>query len=232
MPWPRSKQIIVKIIPTCNIACTYCYQTIYDHQNWEQLPKGISLDDLERSVGEAFQHAKRNSQDHVNLVFQGGEPLLVGPRRLERIFTTVRQIADNLSLEATLSILTDGTLLNDVWFGLLKKYRVGLCISIDGDRNAHDQHRIDFDGNGTYELVAANVRHAIVEGLKPRALAVVNPRADGKRAMKCLLELGFRSIGFILPAYNYEHQDFQYFDYELGYAKFLIEAFDEWLDNC
>jgi uncharacterized protein len=229
--FPAFKQVIVKITPRCNIACSYCYQIVFDHHKWDRLPRWIAPLTFLDVCDALFRHAKEHEQRAVNFVFQGGEPLLVP----KRIFAAYAEIVDAVSAKYGIpyitSVQTNGLLIDNEWINLLKRLECGLAISIDGGQESHDARRRFANGAGTYDILAKKISLCLTSGLLPRALCVMNGTSDGAQVFHELEKMGFRSIGFIFPANNRKHPDVEYEPDSKPYGRFLVSAFDAWLGS-
>lgn len=134
---------LVVIQPTtfCNLNCDYCY--LPDRQ----LKHALSLSLLEPIFEKVFSSGLIDKQ--FTVVWHAGEPLTVTPTFYESAF----QIIDKLNLNNCVvshSIQTNGTLLNQTWCDLIKKYAVKIGISLDGPAFIHDAHRKTRKGLGTH----------------------------------------------------------------------------------
>ncbi len=174
-------------------------------------------------------HARTLFADRFNLVFQGGEPLLVGLDRFSQYVDTVRLIAARHDLSATLSVQTNGTLLTRPWIEYLRDAHVGVCISIDGPASIHDSRRPRRDGNGSLDTIEQRIADCCSVGLTVSGLMVLSPLASGIETFRYIDRLNIAMLGFIFPAHNYEKTDAGY--KQGAYADFLISFFDAWFDS-
>ena len=55
------------------------------------------------------------------------------------------------------TIQTNGTGLDEEWFAFLKEKDFLVGLSMDGVRKTHDENRVDYQGEGTFSQVFANV---------------------------------------------------------------------------
>lgn len=128
----------------CNIACRYCYQ----QPTRTQLREGPSYD-LDKMLAIAEEIGSPVT------VF-GGEPLLLPLADLEKLFAAGRDRLGSVSLQ------TNGTLLNDDHLELFRRYGVRVGVSVDGpgDLNAL---RWAYSDQGT--TVASEASHRAIERL-------------------------------------------------------------------
>ena len=114
---------------------------------------------------------------------------------------------------------------------LLNKYKVHVGVSIDGTKEHNDKYRVDNYGNGSYDAVVKGIK-LLQENLfsKPGCLTVVNPEFDSRLIYRHLIDLGFRSLDFLLPDNSYVKPP----PYPIEqYTEYFINLFNEWakVDN-
>jgi uncharacterized protein len=61
-------------------------------------------------------------------------------------------------IELRHSIQTNGMLLNSEWCDFIKRWRVGIGVSIDGPRHLHDANRVTRSGKGTFHRTLEGIR--------------------------------------------------------------------------
>ena len=95
----------------CDLACDHCYVYEAADQSWRGRPMVISPEVATQTAQRIVEHARAHALMTVQVVLHGGEPLLVGPSRLEQVITTLRAAtADVCHLD--LRIHTNGVLLS------------------------------------------------------------------------------------------------------------------------
>lgn len=88
----------------------------------------------------------------VNVVWQGGEPTLMGIeffRRVVRCVELHRKAGQNVAH----TIQTNGTLLDGEWCKFLKQHNILVGIGIDGPQSLHEACRPDEEGSGSFNAV-------------------------------------------------------------------------------
>jgi len=100
--------------------------------------------------------ASRDAHE-LGLTLFGGEPLLNKP-----VFQFVMEYSDTLAKERGKTIrytmTTNGTLLDDVVIGYIKKHNFGLMVSLDGPRDFNDRQGRFPDGSGSSEAAAKGIK--------------------------------------------------------------------------
>ncbi|MCC8472433.1 radical SAM protein [Xanthomonas arboricola] len=197
-----SFDIVLKITERCNLACPYCYYFNHEYDATKRPPT------IRNEVVAALPGFLRRSYDalnlsRINVVFHGGEPLLLKKKRFVEICETLRTVeAEKRSI--TFAVQTNGTLIDEEWIDIFERFDVKAGISIDGEREAHDRNRPDHQGRGSYDKALAGLR--LVESARKAGrvsrsgiLAVVDANEDLSR----LLDFLIGEIGATSPSLNY-----------------------------
>lgn len=103
----------------CNRSCTYCYERETKDLIKSNVP--IDLDAVERTVRMLKEQMPTNQ-----ITLHGGECLLLGHDNVERLLKLM------VEYEGQSSVVTNGTLIDDDYVDLFKKYNTSLSISCDG----------------------------------------------------------------------------------------------------
>lgn len=178
-------------------------------------------------------HAASLRYDHLNIIIQGGEPLLAGLSRFKGYLDTVARVQEQTEIEIDLSVHTNATLITSRWADFLADSKIAVGISLDGPANIANTRRPLMGGGSSFEKAMEGVANLKNVGVYPGALCVINQNADGGTVMEFFLDEGFPSIGFIFPAHNWIARDVKYEEQrpEAPYGEFLIKAFNVWLSS-
>lgn len=157
MAEPSKKSITFVVTQDCNFACRYCYLV---HKNREgRMPFEVAR----AAVDYLLAHRELFWEDQAIWDFMGGEPLLE-VELIEQIIEYVRRRTYELGhpwfVDSFFSLTTNGALYGTPRVQrLLRRYgnMLDVGLTIDGPRHVHDQERVFPDGQGTYDVVAANV---------------------------------------------------------------------------
>jgi len=162
-------QLIVVPSFGCNLACTYCYQELFD-------PAGAGL--MAPAAIEAFfgyvdrHHLSGPLRPYLTLF--GGEPLRDTPAHRDRI---ERFLAGARARAMQVAVVTNGhdllPFLPLLAGGTVKEVQV----TLDGPRALHDARRPHKDGGGTFDRITAGV-DALLEAGVPVNLRVVADREN------------------------------------------------------
>jgi uncharacterized protein len=109
---------VVKVASRCNLNCSYCYMYNLADQTYRGQPAVMSRAVTAMMARRIATHASRHCLPWVHVILHGGEPLLMGRRRLA---SWVAQVRENLEGHTVpyFSIQSNGTLIDADWIDLL-----------------------------------------------------------------------------------------------------------------
>lgn len=107
------KLLVLWLSGSCNLKCRYCYAAGGPSEN-------MTLDTAKKAI-------ELMGDEPFKVQFAGGEPLL-NMDLLEAILAYLKEYRP----QVTCSIQTNGTLINDRFAALAKKYRLAIGVSMDG----------------------------------------------------------------------------------------------------
>jgi radical SAM protein with 4Fe4S-binding SPASM domain len=159
-------EVILKLAgETCNINCYYCYEKRKPYDKARML----SNEDLGAFL---LKMAGRPLRLHLH----GGEPLLIGMKRMREILQLLRGYPARIDL----GIQTNGMLLNDAWLDLFQECwpNIDIGVSLDGPPELN-QYRVDYKNRDTTEAVEAALQRAHSRGIPLGVITVVTRLALG-----------------------------------------------------
>ena len=194
-------QVVLNIASRCDLACDHCYVYEAADQSWRGRPVIIPDSVVSQAARRIAEHAAAHDLQAVQVVLHGGEPLLVGRSRLQRIITNLHYPLDGIC-RLDLRVQTNGVLLSHDLCELFAEHDVKVGISIDGDRAANDRHRRYADGRSSYDQVIRAIgllqderfRH-LYAGL----LCTIDLANDPVEVYESLVALHPPRIDFLLP---------------------------------
>ena len=136
----------------CNMSCSYCFyadEMKYQSHN----DKGMMTENTLKVV---LEKGLQYVEGSFTIIFQGGEPTLVGLDYYGKVIELVEKYNVN-QCQIHYSIQTNGLLIDEKWCGFLKKHNFLVGISLDGYQELHDKYRKDTHGSGTFNQVMASI---------------------------------------------------------------------------
>ena len=225
------REFVLKVHQRCNLACDYCY--VYEHadQSWRRRATVMPRHVVEAAARRIGEHATAHGLDRVRLVLHGGEPLLAGRDRLRSMVETLRAA---LPCPATVTLQTNGTLLDEAMLDRLRADGVSVGVSLDGPPGANDRHRRYADGRGSsgevhraLSLLSRSKHRDVYAGL----LCTVDPESDPIGCFEALLAFDPPAVDFLLPHANWDNPPSRREAGGTPYAQWLISVFDLWYDT-
>ena len=143
----------IEMSQQCNLRCSYCcYSGSYRDRRTHR-PKEISYVVLDRIVQFIMDHADMSSEE-ITVCFYGGEALLAKTKIQYLIEKLVVLFGDRVCF----SLSTNGLALTEPtidWICGHEKFWVN--ITIDGNEDMHDAHRVQVNGKGSYKTIISNL---------------------------------------------------------------------------
>lgn len=216
----------------CNLHCRYCF---YEDEGNNRTQKSMGIMEqtvVDQLLEEAFGNVHPNGA--ISFAFQGGEPTVAGLDYFQQFVEKVKMRCPS-GVTTSFSIQTNGTLLDEAWADFFKREHFLVGISLDGFKDNHNCHRVDAEGNGTWNRVVKSVRLLQKHQVEINALCVVTgPCARSpEKAYQELKRLGFDYIQFIacLDPIKMERGKMPFSLTPEGYGKFLCRVFDLWYQD-
>lgn len=185
--------LVFHLINSCNLACTYCYAV----EGGYGAPQKVMTQQTATDAIDFLIKESRHLQE-ISVILFGGEPFL-NWKQLKHIVEYGEEKAKEAGKTINFSLTTNGTLLNEERIAFIKKHKIGVSVSIDGDEQTHDKSRRFQTGEGSYELVTENVKKLVNEKTgKPVAARVTLTKhyPHVMDTLRHLLSLGFHEVGF------------------------------------
>lgn len=226
----RNVNLLIKPASSlCNLRCRYCFYA--DEAKNRACPSmGIMREEtVELLLREAYRCVEERGA--VSFAFQGGEPTLAGLDFFRRFVERARALRPP-RVEISFSIQTNGTLLDEEWAAFFRQEDFLVGISLDGFPEAHNSHRVDAEGKGTWNRAVRNLALLKKHRVKVNALCVVTGQCarSPQQAYQNLKKLGFDFLQFIacLDPIG-EARGGQPWSLEPeAYGRFLCRLFDLW----
>ena len=228
---PAINILYLLLSDACNIRCRYCYFLApmphgYRFSLMKKETAIKALDLFARCVKKSV--VKGHPEQHV--VIYGGEPTLNKEVLLEAL-RYINELKENEFLPKTVSVTvnTNGILLDEEILTQCKKTGAVVAISIDGPKEIHDQMRVHSSGKGTFDEVVRSYRLAQQSGVKTGVCVTIDRHNlfRMKETVRWLAdELDVKGMGFNILIENTSGQTAGERDYYAEIiAQELIESF-------
>jgi uncharacterized protein len=190
--------VVLQPTPFCNINCRYCYLPQRDARTVMPL----------QTVIEIFQKifASGWSSPYLTVIWHAGEPLVLPTSYYQAAFEAIEALRPS-AIELRHSIQTNGMLIDQDCCDFIKKWSVGLGVSIDGPRHLHDANRVTRAGKGTFDRTMAGIRLLRREKVPFHVITVLSEKS--MRAPEELLDF-YLSEGIDDVCFNVEESEGTY----------------------
>jgi serine-type anaerobic sulfatase-maturating enzyme len=211
----------------CNLNCSYCFYldkaSIYPGEKTHRMSDSV--------LEELVKQAMRDSDKQIGMVWQGGEPTLLGLDFFKRVIDLQLQYGKNISIANILQ--TNGLLLNTHWADFLAEYNFLVGVSIDGPQHVHDHYRKDKAGNRTLEKVFQNTKLLLDRKVAVNSLSCVTNYSANypEEIYGFLYRIGINNMQFIPVVETDQENQMKAADFSVsakGYGEFLCRIFDLW----
>ena len=192
------QRIVLNITNQCNLACTYCYEYSPDKiSKTEGKPKYMPASVAEASINMLIKESGDRPAIHVT--FFGGETLLNFPMLRSSVEYAKRKCSE-AGKQVEFSLTTNATLLTEHVVDFLAEQKVGITVSIDGDRQLNDKMRVFSDGRGSYDVILPRIK-MLLERHKTNSIGARVTLSSGVHHVRRIYEhltreVGFAAVGF------------------------------------
>lgn len=202
-------------------------------ESFKKHPPFISIDTVSLIADFITEGCKALNIENVSIGFHGGEPMMQKLHEFETMCSLlVGKITQHANLNFTMQ--SNGMLINNAWINALVKYRVHLGISLDGNKEENDKHRVDKRNRGTYDRVLQGINRLkssqymdVMKGVG--LLTVINPESNPEKTYYHFTqEIGVSDIDFLLP--DITHDQKNSLDAK-KYGDYLVRLFNVWIND-
>src|SRR5262249_39865262 len=145
--------LFITLMPTlaCNLACTYCFQKgspAYDTMT--RKTEELTVEFILRKVDEA-------GTPKLLVEYFGGEPLA----RKDAVLRTAEALSRAMAARGgsfSWHIITNGVNLDRPFVEAMRRFGDGgIKVTLDGDKETHDQTRVYRSGKGSFDVIFDNL---------------------------------------------------------------------------
>ena len=145
--------LFVTLMPTlqCNLACSYCFQK--ENPSFTKMSSPTEDATLEWIIRQVDERALR----HLRVHYFGGEPTT----RKDYCLRTAQVLSSAMAARGGTfewQMTTNGVLLDVEFARGMERFGKGTFkVTLDGDKETHDQERVYRDGRGSFDVIFDNV---------------------------------------------------------------------------
>lgn len=224
-------ELVVKIASRCNLNCTYCYEYNMGDETWKNASKFMS-NSVAKQLGLRIQeHIEQFNLSEYNIGLHGGEPLLMSPEKLDELIYSLKENI-HPEIELHFGMQTNAVLMSKEHIAIFKKHNIRISVSLDGQKDIHDNNRIDLKGQGSWDRVLNGI-----ELLKSEApdlfigiLSVIDITSDPIETFDFLASFDV-DIDFLLPLKTFDNPPFYPNSEKTAYGKWYFEIYKEWVNG-
>ena len=222
---PTINTIILKVAAPCNLNCTYCYEYNRGDDSWKTKPGSIAPDRCTLVGQRIREYCLSVGVDEFGINLHGGEPMLLGPRRIGEAIDAIRKAAAPITVR--FGMQTNGTLTSPEMVEVLSAKGVNVGVSLDGDEFSN-RHRVDHKGRQTREATVKGAQLLNDAGVLAGLQAVIDLDSDPILVLDSLVRLRPGMLELSIPFGNHDNPpDAAANGTTLG--QWLCNAFDHWV---
>jgi len=215
---PLIHTVVLQPTPFCNINCKYCYLPQRDAKTVMSLQTAITIFEKIFATGWC--------SPYLTVIWHAGEPLVLPPSYYQAAFEAIEALRP-AGIQLQHSIQTNGMLIDQGWCDFIKKWHIGVGVSIDGPRELHDANRVTRAGKGTFDRTIAGIRLLRREKVPFHVITVLSEKS--MRAPEELLDF-YVSEGIDDVCFNVEESEGTYVSGLLS-AGNAADSFRHFLDR-
>lgn len=172
----------------CNLRCKYCYEGL-DKPNLH-----MQLSVAQKVLNYIISDFKTEGEDELLINFHGGEPFLNFP--IIKFFVSELKSYYRNKCKMAFSVTTNATVLTDEIFNFVSNENIDITVSIDGNKNTHNQMRFFANGQGSHDIVMENSLKLLDKLTHVRVRMTYNSETVSQLSqnVKYLLDKGFLTI--------------------------------------
>lgn len=189
--------VLIKVVSRCNINCSYCYVFNMGDDNWSLLEKSMSEETI-AALCTSLAQLRAYQEKPFSVVLHGGEPLLLGAKKLALVLGELREHLPN---EYPISIQTNGLLITNKILDVCSDYCTSIAVSLDGPLHVHNKWRVKHNGQGSFDAVMCGIRliqsHPDAAFLNAGLLAVIDPLSNPVEVYQFFKRIDTPSVDFL-----------------------------------
>ncbi len=212
----------------CNLKCKYCF---YLDSSSYRYTADFGIMDFE-TVDNIIKQIVSLNPKHINIGFQGGEPLLAGSDYFE-YFIDKFNAANTNNIRVSYMLQTNGTIINDKFIKIFKENNFLIGLSIDGPMKLHDKNRILVNDEKTHTKVLETLQIFKDNNIAFNVLCVVTKdhAKNAEKVYNYFKKLNLKYLQFIPCLDPVDSKKQNYSLSSDDYFMFLDETYKLWLKD-
>ena len=185
------KALCLHIAHTCNLNCDYCFASQGKYHGERAV---MSFEVGKRALD--FLVENSGSRRNLEVDFFGGEPLM-NFDVVKELVAYARSIEKEKNKNFRFTLTTNGVLIDDDVIDFANREMSNVVLSLDGRREIHDRHRVDYAGNGSWERIVPKFQRLVESrGGKNYYMrgTFTHENPDFLEDIKVMLDLGFNEL--------------------------------------
>ncbi len=184
----------------CNLKCKYCYiegsvepgfkDTTMSNETFEKLIKY-----LDKLI--IYKKSKSSDKKKITFIYYGSEPL-ISKEFFIKSLEKIQEICVKNDIIPDFQITTNGTLFDKEIINAIKKFKVGVSISLDGKKEINDMMRITHNNKGVYNDIIKGIKSLNNKKIPFGISCTISQHNIDrlKENVHHFIRLGAKSIGF------------------------------------
>lgn len=222
---PSINTIILKVAAPCNLNCSYCYEYNRGDESWKTKPGSIAPERCELLGQRIREYCFSIGAKEFGINLHGGEPMLLGPRRIGEAIDIIRAAAAPVTVR--FGMQSNGTLTSPEMVEILSAKGVNVGVSLDGDEFSN-RHRVDHKGRQTREATVRGARLLNDAGVLAGLQAVVDLDSDPVSVLDALVEIRPGMLELTIPFGNHDNPP-EAAANGTTLGRWMCDAFDHWV---
>ena len=185
------KALCLHIAHTCNLNCDYCFASQGKYHGERAV---MSFEVGKRALD--FLVENSGTRRNLEVDFFGGEPLM-NFDVVKQLVAYARSIEKEKNKNFRFTLTTNGILIDDDVIDFANREMSNVVLSLDGRREIHDRHRVDYAGNGSWERIVPKFKRLVESrGGKNYYMrgTFTHENPDFLEDIKVMLDLGFTEL--------------------------------------
>jgi uncharacterized protein len=141
------KALCLHVAHTCNLNCSYCFASQGKYHGDRAL---MSFDVGKQALDFLIKHS--GSRTNLEVDFFGGEPLM-NWEVVKQLVAYARTQEEPHGKKFRFTLTTNGMLIDGDVIDFANREMDNVVLSLDGRKEIHDRLRVDYAGNGSYDVI-------------------------------------------------------------------------------